>query len=315
LGCGRALLLLRLAFNPVIEFNSSQPFDVEVAMCGLCFGFTRSLFVLAFVSLFLGCATKVKTLEGAHLSQADSRTTGFLFIYKFEAEDQVVGQDGCTVVFKNVETGTKLQLDVKYGKEFLLAEAPPGVYVAHDFECGRYNWDVADKSWAQFSVLPGKISALAAMEIRVSDNRRITVRIPHRNGTYKQMTAVWGLLNEDTKKSLISGYTRKPIREEMLENKDGWGRREISRDGKTFEKVPKSKFASFKTCYAGENQTNGLWLGQLKVDIDYKTNDAPVVAVEDDKHTFSDHFIECVKSEIIGFKNFDGSVKKARIIL
>jgi hypothetical protein len=140
--CGRGggSLPLRLAFKPVIEFNSSKPFNVEVTVSGLFFGFTRSLFVLAFIALSLGCATKVKTLEGAHLSQADSRTTGFLFIYKFEAEDQVVGQDGCTVVFKNIETGAKLQLDVKYGKEFLLAETPPGVYVAHDFECGRYNW-------------------------------------------------------------------------------------------------------------------------------------------------------------------------------
>lgn len=123
------------------------------------------------------------------------------------------------------------------------------------------------------------------------------------------------LLNNKTKKSLISGYTLKPISEDLFQNNDAWGDREISHDGKKFQKVKKSKFASFKSCYAGEGETNGLWLGQLKLDVDYKSGDIPKVAIENEKHTFSDHFVDCVKSKLIEFKSLDAQVKKARIVL
>jgi hypothetical protein len=265
-------------------------------------------------ALFLGCATKVKTTDAANLGTVQPLTTGFLLAYKFQAEDQIVGQDGCTVILKSASDGSKIEVDVKYGKSFILAETKPGIYYFHDFQCGRYRWDMKEKTWAQFRVEKEKVSVIAPIQFKVSDARTMYTTKADRKLAYEKISAIWGLINDATKKALISGYTLKPITEDLFRNNDSWGERQVSYNGETFEKIKKSKFVGFKSCYAGEGNVNGLWLGQLKVDVDYSST-TPAISIGDDLHTFSNQFVECVKSEISGFKLEDTKIKKARLVL
>lgn len=274
------------------------------------FSLVSFLFVLV-----SGCVTKVKTTNTENLAQIQPEATGFLLAYDFQVEDQMVGQDGCTAVFKNVSEHDKIQIDLKYGKEFVLAETKPGIYYLHDFYCGRYHWDLTDITWAQFHVEQNKVSLIAPLKFKITDTKRISVKASNRKNTYQKVSAIWGLLNDETKKLLISGYTLTPITATLIRNNESWGNREISFNGKDFENIKKRKYVNFKSCYAGEGKVNGLWLGQLKVDIDYQGDQVSSIKFENDNHTFSNHFIDCVKSEISEFKNKDFHPKKAKIIL
>ncbi len=274
----------------------------------------KALLVLPFLAL-MSCSTQVKTTDLTILPRLHPQATGFVFSYKFRAEDQIVGQDGCAVVFKNISDNEKIELKVSYGKEFLYVEAKPGIYALHDFSCGRYNWTLSESTWAQFHVEGEKISLIAPVEFSISDTRRISVEKPNRQSTKSQVLTIWGLLSDEIKKDLISGYTLKSINGELVHHGTSWDKREVSLDGEKFRKVGLRNFVNFRSCYASEREINGLWLGEIKVGVEYRKLQTPLIEIEDSLHTFSDHFIECVKSRIAEDEKFKGTVKRARLTL
>lgn len=274
-----------------------------------------SFFTLSLVILMTGCETKVKTTEAAKLATVIPESTGFLLSYKFEVEDQVVGQDGCLITFKRFEDKEKIQIEFKYGKEFVFAETKPGTYGLHNFTCGRYNWDLTEDEMAPFQVQQGKISMVAPIRIRISDAKRIATRGLKRKLQYDEMQKIWGLISSESKQALVSGYTLKPINEEMFQQKNSWNTVEVSYDGKIFSKIDAKKFVSFKTCYKGEGMINDLWLGELRMDVDFSNKSEPIIQVEDGKHIFSDHFVDCVKSTLKEPKNLQSKIKRAHIVL
>lgn len=174
---------------------------------------------------------------------------------------------------------------------------------------------LSESTWAQFRVEDKKISLIAPVELSISDTRRISVEKPNRHSTNIQVLTIWGLLSDEIKKDLISGYTLKSINGELIYHGNSWDKREVSLDGEKYRKVSLKNFVNFHSCYASEREINGLWLGEIKVGVEYRKSQTPLIQIEDSLHTFSDHFIECVKSRITEDEKFKDTVKRVRLTL
>lgn len=257
------------------------------------------------------CTTEVRTQKPENLKTDTAIGSGFAFIYDFKVEDEVVGGDGCFVELKNAADKSHIKFDIHYGNSSLIADVKPGTYYFHNLTCGRWNWDLLDKV-PPIEVIDGKISLVSPMVFKISDQKRIHFNYWNRPESLKRISKFWGLLNNDTKARLISGYTKVPVTEDFVAETQAWGLTEVSMDGHYFKSVPRSRFRHFKPCYNKESEKNTLWLGHLEVFIDYKPElktEFPVQA-----NSFSQDFVKCVMEKAMSFDNSKWQYQRVHLI-
>lgn len=275
--------------------------------------FLQVLVVVLFAAFNFGCATAVKTTEAADLGQVKAQTTGFLLAYTFSVEDFAAGDYGCTLELKRGEDKSHIHVDIKYGKNEVLVETKPGTYYFHDLNCGKHDWDLNTNRVARFKVIENKVSLTAPVVFKISDKLRITFTDVNRKTMKERSLNTWGALSDQTKSNLISGYTSVPITSELIEASHSWGETEVSTDGVKFKKVDRKEFSLFKSCYSAEDDVNGLWLGHIAATVSF---DNPVnIDMGTQPNSFTNQFVDCVKSEVSRFDNSEKKYKKVRLNL
>lgn len=248
----------------------------------------------------ISCSTTTKVTGLSELPKIAASTTGIALPIKLESASPL-GADGCSLLARRNDELKTYEIAFNPGKDVIVSELPAGVYGFTEIYCSGRHWDLTHKEWPRFQAFAGKIAVLAGVSIYLNQNGSMSAERSGREKSRDDTLKLLGRIPTESKSSVVSAYTGQPIPPASTEFPAQWKHWEVT--GASGKQIPKDErdWPSLRACYRGEGEVNALWLGNLEFAADYDR--ASLVEAKQARtwHTFTDHFVECVKAQLKDF--------------
>ncbi len=260
----------------------------------LCFALIASL------ALSSSCSTTTKVTGLSDLPKMTTSTTGVALPIQLESTSPF-GEQGCSLFVSRSGELKTYEIAFNPGKDVIVSEIPAGVYGYKEIYCGGRHWDLTHKGWPRFQAFEGKIAVLGGVSIYLNETGSMSTNLSNREKCRDEALKLLGRIPTESKANLVSAYTGQPISATAIESPARWKHWEVTDPAGKKIKKDERDWPSFHSCYRGEDDINALWLGNLEFAVDYDKANLVEARQSETWHTFSGHFVDCVKASLKDF--------------
>jgi hypothetical protein len=247
-----------------------------------------------------GCATNGKMNGALELPSLSTGASGVVIPITFKSPAGLVGSEGCTLHVQRAVTLKVEQIAFDPGHDTIFAQLPEGDYSFKELHCGRKWWDLVLHKMPEFKSWAGKIAIAGGLNLKVGDSQRLSIHWSNRAANREETLKILGRLPASFKNQVVSAYTGTPIHQDDVAAPINWKEWDVTGEKQKSAKKD-AQWPDFRSCYQGESRINGLWLGGIKLLVDYKKSEMVNLSVEPTWNTFSSHYLDCAKAVLRDF--------------
>lgn len=226
--------------------------------------------------------------------------TALILGLDFRGPRKDVFAPGCDFSLRQLGSNDDWRFQIKPGMNSVFLELPPGTYAPSYFTCSTSVY-FEFRNWpANIHVRAGKVSYGGFFSFEAAEARKMSVGILLGNSVEREELAkLIDRSPSDVASRFVSSWTGKPITKQTLMKSYSGIEANWRLSGKDFDR---SKLTGrLRDCESAEFSRNKVMYGALMFTGYFTKGTHSSTIVDGNAHTYSEDFIECVKSSMKSF--------------